>query len=262
MEEVEELFNELFRSLSDEIRRDVKSFQEHDYSAWEVNVSVGKYCTTIAVHPPGKSPSVKISTPNNPSNNFSTSSTTSSTNLSTNTSSPSSALLALLDLIYSGISSGVLTLSDIINDNNNLFYEFCNIGIFQELQKVLLFHSASRSASLSGYSSVTGEVSDFMNCWEMVIDTILLILSLLAEKEKELNKINFIQMNETNHTEYENLREKIFDGIVLILSTFGHLLMLPLTHSFSDNNDKINNIVSITISQQFIKSETSPVTLL
>ena len=76
-----------------------------------------------------------------------------------------------------------------------------------------------------------------MNCWEMVIDTILLILSLLAEKEKELNKINFIQMNETNHTEYENLREKIFDGIVLILSTFGHLLMLPLTHSFSDNNE-------------------------
>ena len=258
-------------NLSNKIKIENGILKEHNYMNWDVSTASGNNESFIASNPQSSkifdsdinSKVAYTSFSHLNSNINSKNSATSpfpsfNSNFDSSSTSKISELFALLDLIYSGISSGIISLSEIFNNNNNnnnnntnFFKEICVIGIFQEIQNILINQPVSRSASLFGYNSLTGEISESINCWERIIDIILLILSLLTEKEKELNKIILLHSDKDNNNnnynhnnkinELSSIKEQIFEGIILILKSFGPLLLLPLTHSFSNNNDNNNN---------------------
>jgi hypothetical protein len=156
-------------------------------------------------------------------------------------SSSAAALSAALDIVHGGISSGVLELSQAVGVCQ-ILRVFRYLGVFQELQRVLTSQPLSRSAALMGYSSRTGEISDLVKCWERVLNTISLIITLSAPEGHLTSTELLMKQDEEKVKEHEAVRELTFNGVVAFLQVYGPLLMLPLTQSFSHDNSGVSRL--------------------
>jgi hypothetical protein len=145
--------------------------------------------------------------------------------------SHSSALFAVLDVIYGGISSGVLPLSQVLG-TYHILREFSSLGVMLELQRVLLDQPLSRSAALMGYSSSTGEISDLTNCWERIVDIVSLIVTQSTQGQHVDSAAFLMHLDEERQRELEGVRDVMFEESTSFLQTYGPLLMLPLTQMF------------------------------
>jgi hypothetical protein len=145
--------------------------------------------------------------------------------------SHSSALFAVLDVIYGGISSGVLPLYQVLG-TYHILREFSSLGVMLELQRVLLDQPLSRSAALMGYSSSTGEISDLTNCWERIVDIVSLIVTQSTQGQHADSAAFLMHLDEERQRELESVRDVMFEESTSFLQTYGPLLMLPLTQMF------------------------------
>ena len=197
----------LLRTLSD-LCVGVKSpLYDHNYSLWGRCTVCGPTGSDIAPDPQGE----KVSS----------------------TSSLSCALSGVLDILHGVLSSGVQSMFEVM-DSFNILKEFCALGVFRELQRVLLSQPLSRSASLMGYSSGTGEVSDLVTAWERTVDVVTLLVTLSSPRRYVDGIAQPSRQEEHNgDREREGVREVVFEGVTSFLDTYGPLLMLPLTQSFS-----------------------------
>ena len=223
----------LLKSLSISAVEEGVVFRDHDYSQWAVNTVCGVQGSSVAPLPQG----IEKHNVSHLSSSSVSSSSTSTSSVSASTSA--SAIFALLDVIHGGLSSGVLPLSVMVG-KCGILNVICSLGIFQEMQRVLVTQNPSRSATLSGYSSITGEIADLSNCWERAVDIVYLVLSLSAVRLADIS--TNMQEDLEKSQEHAVISEIIFDGVLSFLQTFGPLLLLPLTQSFSEGCGDISRL--------------------
>jgi hypothetical protein len=79
-----------------------------------------------------------------------------------------------------------------------------------------------------GYTS-TGDVSDVTNSWERSVDIVSLILSMT---EEDLGGTGPLTGYGAGVKDLGVLKDRVFEGVVLFLETYGGLLLLPTTQTF------------------------------
>lgn len=79
-----------------------------------------------------------------------------------------------------------------------------------------------------GYTS-TGEISDITNSWERSVDIVSLILSMTKE---DLGGTGPLVGYGVGVKDLGVLKDRVFEGVVLFLETYGGLLLLPITQTF------------------------------
>ena len=219
----------LLRTLSDLCVGANGPLYDHNYSLWGTCTMCGPRGSDIAPDPQGD----KV----------------------TSTASLSCALSGVLDILHGVLSSGVQSTFDVMH-SVNILKEFCALGVFRELQRVLLSQPLSRSASLMGYSSGTGEISDLVTAWERTVDIVTLLVTLSSPRRYADGTAQPSRQEEhTGDRERETVREVVFEGVTSFLDTYGPLLMLPLTQSFSIDDSGCSRLTLRRV--QLCRSSTS-----